>query len=208
LHPRRRGGVIVLADDKDYPEFKGGWATRMRNFVPMMGVQAAAVQRPVTVLCPFIKAAAFHELNNQNVFKDRPVETLNAVMTAIQRHVTGKKSSPAALSKLGVSSFSSGVTPMRLCLNALSKSGLVKEVFNFDGPFLVVEPKTLTFSPGAVARVFTQHQLAQPPIGWVNLLPEHFKNVTQAFGQTDPQNIMHQLIGKMMYLQALRNSFV
>jgi len=40
-------------------------------------------------------------------------------------------------------------------ISALPASGLIKEVFNFDGPFLVAEPKVLTTSPGAVSKVFT-----------------------------------------------------
>ncbi|MBR0696008.1 peptidoglycan-binding protein [Bradyrhizobium lablabi] len=208
VKPGPNGVPIVLADDKDYQAFTGGWATRMRNFIPMMGVQAAAAEKPVTLLITFMKATAFSALNDDNVFKDRPVQTLNVVMNAIKRHV-GAAPFSSVIDKLGVSSFSSGVTPMKLCIGALAPSGLVKEVFNFDGPFLAAHRKELTHVPkGVVSRIFTQHQLSPPPPGWVNLLPDHFRFVTETFGQLQPENIMHQRIGKMMYHQALANSIV
>lgn len=207
VKPGPNGQFIVLADDKDYPTFTGQWASRMRNFIPMMGVQAAAAKKPVIMLITYMKASAFGTLSDDNIFKDRPVLTLNAVMNEIKR-VVGAPPFSSAIEKLGVSAFSSGVTPMRLCISALEASGLIKEVFNFDGPFLVNERKVLTFSKGAVSKVFTQHQLAKPPPGWITLLPEHFQLIAERFGQTDPKNIMHQRIGRMMYNQALAFSVV
>jgi hypothetical protein len=208
VKPGPGGRRIVLADDKDYQAFTGGWATRMRNFIPMMGGQAASAKKPVILLITYMKATAFKDLNDDNVFKDRPVQTLNVVMNEIKRHVGGASFS-SVIEKLGVSSFSSGVTPMRRCIQALEASGLIKEVFNFDGPFLVEERKELTAAPrGVPSKVFTQHQLPKPPAGWVNLLQDHFQLVTENFGQRDPQSIMHQRIGKMMYHQALANSIV
>jgi len=204
----RAGNLIILADDKDYPTFTGQWATRMRNFVPMMGVQAAAAAKPVIMLITYMKATAFGQLNSDNVFTDRPVQTLNVVMNEIKRVVAGPAFS-SVIDKLGVSSFSSGATPMRLCISTLENSGLIKEVFDFDGPFLVAERnKGMVRSKNAVSRVFTQHQLSKPPSGWVNLLPDHFQFVTEKFGQAVPENIMHQRIGRMMYHQALANSVV
>lgn len=200
-------GPIVLAADKDYQAFTGEWASRMRNFVPMMGGQAAAASKPVILLITYMKSTAFGTLSDDNIFKDRPIQTLNVVMNEIKRHVGGSPFS-SVIEKLGVSSFSSGVTPMKLCIGALGASGLIKEVFNFDGPFLVAEPKVLTTSPGAVSKVFTQHQLAKPPVGWITLLQDHFQLVTEKFGQTAPKSIMHQRIGRMMYHQALANSVV
>jgi hypothetical protein len=208
VKPGPDGRFIVLADDKDYQAFTGEWATRMRNFIPMMGVQAAAAKKPVIMLITYMKSTAFRVLNDDNVFKDRPVQTLNVVMNEIKRHVGGASFS-SVIEKLGVSSFSSGVTPMkRCCIKALEASGLIKEVFNFDGPFLVDELKELTTSRGAVSKVFTQHPLSKPPAGWVTLLQDHFQFVTENFDQTVPKNIMHQRIGRMMYHQALANSIV
>jgi peptidoglycan hydrolase-like protein with peptidoglycan-binding domain len=208
VKPAPGGKKIILADDKDYDAFTGGWADRMRNFIPMMGRQAAGAKKPVTLLITFMKATAFGHLNDDNVFKDRPVKTLNLVMDAIKRRVGS--SSQSEIEKLGVSSFSSGVTPMKVCINqALATSGLVKEVCNLDGPFLASELKVLTspVPPSVVLnRVFTQHQLSHPPAGWVNLLPDHFQFIKEDFGQKAPENAMHQRIGKMLYHQALENS--
>jgi len=204
----RDGKVVVLADDKDYQTFTGGWADRMRNFVPMMGRQAAGAKKPAILLITYMKSTTFNALNNDNVFKDRPVQTLNVVMNAIKRHV-GAAPFSSVIEKLGVSSFSSGVTPMRLCISALATSGLIKEVFNFDGPYLTAEHnKELTLPPGAVLKVFTQFQRTPPPVGWVNLLQDHFQFVTEKFDRTAPEDIMHQRIGRMMLHQALENSVV
>lgn len=207
VKPVPGGGFIVLADDRDYPTFSGQWQTRMRNFIPMMGGQAAAAAKPVILLITFMKATAFGALNDDNIFKDRPVQTLNIVMNEIKRVVGGPQFS-SVIEKLGVSSFSSGVTPMKICIKALENSGLIKEVFDFDSPFITSGARTITPSKGFATRVFTQHQLANPPAGWVNLLPDHFQLVSEKFSQIAPQLIMHQRIGRMMLHQALANSVV
>lgn len=201
-----------LADDRDYREFKGGWAEIRANFIKLIGVQAAAAERPAPLLLPFTKKSALQGnrrggLSDDNLFKDRPVQTLNAIMGALHRLVTGK-SAAVRLAKLGVASFSDGIKPMRIALSALQPSGIVKEVFDFDSPFIVNEPKSLTFTPGAVAKCFSQEAPQNPMVGYVQLQQEHFSGVTATFGRTKPRDITHQRIGKMMYFQALKNSFV
>lgn len=207
VKPVPGGGVVVLADDRDYPTFTGQWQTRMRNFIPMMGGQAVAATKPVILLITFMKSTAFGALSDDNIFKDRPVQTLNTVMNEIKRVVGGSPFS-SVIEKLGVSSFSSGVKPLNLCIKALDGSGLIKEVFDFDSPFITSGIRTIAPSKGFVTRIFTQHQLASPPGGWINLLPDHFQLISEKFGQAAPPQIMHQRIGKMMLHQALANSVV
>src|SRR5260370_21319685 len=45
VKPGPNGKFIVLADDKDYPTFTGGWPTRMRTSAQMAGVRAAAAKK-------------------------------------------------------------------------------------------------------------------------------------------------------------------
>jgi hypothetical protein len=201
-----------LAEDRDYREFKGGWAEIRANFIKLIGVQAAAAERPVPLLLPFTKKSAQQSsklgvTSNDNLFKDRPVETLNAIMSALHRLVTGQ-SAKVRLAKLGIASFSDGINPLRAARDALQSSGVVKEVFDFDSPFITSEPKTLTFTSGAVAKCFSQTPPQSPLFGYIVLKEEHFSAVTATFKRVKPKDIMHQRIGKMMYFQALQNSFV
>ena len=203
----RDGTIVELARDADYPTFSGGWATRMRNFIPMMGRQAAAASKPTILLITYMKASAFGHLNDDNIWSDRPIPTLNAVMNEIKKTVGGSHFS-SMIERLGVCSFSSGVTPMRLAIAKLEMTGILKEVVNYDGPFLTAERKVVTFAQGALCKVFTQVHLAKPPPGWIQLHHENFALIKETFGAVGIENITHQRIGRTMLHQTLEFTIV
>jgi hypothetical protein len=123
-------------------------------------------------------------------------------MDAIQDLTPGTVGVPV-LSSIGVASFSSGIMAMRLFLKNMRSSRLVKEVIDFDSPFIVAEQKALTPSPGAVSKCFTQHVLSHQPVGWVTVTRNHFQGVT-AF---QPKGL-HAQIGFTMYHQAMITSVI
>jgi hypothetical protein len=191
--------VHVHAADNDYRDFKGGWSGSLQRYVALQGGQLAAAGRMLPLLVPFTTMAALGK--GPNMFSNRPVDTLNAIMDAIANEIVGAAYSPG-LSSVGAASFSSGFMALGLFLGQMRSSGLIKEVIDFDGPFIVNHPKTLMRSPGAVSKSFTQFALSVPPSGWVTLKSEHFDNVT-AFGGN-----LHAQIGWMMYHQAMLNSVI
>jgi hypothetical protein len=199
FHPTVVNGGVVHATDTDYKDFKGGWSRSIQRYVAMQGGQLAGAGRLMPLLVPFTTMAALVS-PAKNMFNDRPVETLNAIMAAIQSEITPHSSRKPMLSNVGVSSFSSGITALRLFLTAMSSSGLVKEIIDFDSPFIISEPKQLTRSSGAVSKCFTQI-LHRPEIGWVTLTTDHFTAVRKF-------DSLHARIGWMMYHQAMINSVI
>jgi len=127
---------------------------------------------------------------------------MNAIQTTL-----GSSGSPSTLTHVGVASFSSGITAMRLFLHAMRSSGLIREIVDFDSPFIVTEPKRLTYMPGAGSRCFTQFPLARAGTGWVTVTPQHFEHVA-AYHQYREPVLTHARIGWMMYHQAMITSSI
>jgi hypothetical protein len=178
----------------------------------MQGGQLAGAGRLMPLLVPFTTMAALKltkagTATGANLFSDRPVETLNAVVAAIQSEFVGKAGGSPTLAKVGAASFSSGITALRLFLASMRSSGLVKEVIDFDSPHIVAEPKTLTLSSGAVSKCFTQFAVPHPAAGWVTLTKQHFEAVSSFGSYPEPQRL-HARIGWMMYFQAMANSVI
>ena len=216
FHPTVVNGGVVHADDKDYRDFQGGWpsiergpsgvpAKGIQRYVAMQGGQLAGADRLAPLLVPFTTMAALNtKAPAGNMFSDRPVETLNAVMAAIQSEITKKEGGKPTLATLGVASFSSGIMALRLFLAAMRSSGLVKEVIDFDSPHIKIEPKTLTRAPGAVSKCFTQVAASRPEPGYVTLMAQHFATITAYSGFNEPVRL-HARIGWMMYYQAMKD---
>jgi hypothetical protein len=216
FHPTVHQAGTVVAADSDYREFKGGWRDVM-HYIPDQGGQLAYAERRVPLIVPFTTMAAVQKLAQNgdpgpdNMFGERPMNLLNAVMAASQAEVSpgvGAAARPE-LREIGVSSFSSGIGAMRLFLKAMNGSPLVKEVIDFDSPYIVREPKQLTSFGTAVSKCFTQRPYPVPPSppGWVTVTARHFELVT-AYSKYEEPRRTHARIGWMMYYQAMWNSVI
>ena len=201
FHPTVVQAGTVHAADTDYQDFKGGWSGSIQRYVAMEGGQLAGA-RLMPLLVPFTTMAALNHTPDVNMFSDRPLETLQSVMDAIQDELLPMAMEYQQLAAIGVSSFSSGISAMRLFITDLSPSGLIKEVTDFDSPFIINEPKALTPCPGATSRCYTQHVVSNPVPGWVNLPAANFSLIT-AF-----QGNVHACIGFMMYYTAMLASVI
>ena len=176
FHPTVINGGVVHAADRDYPTFTGGWSGSLQRYVRMQGGLLASV-RSTPLIIPFMTMAATSGKAPAYMFGTRPVETLNAILTAFQKEVTGK-SAPVTVGQIGVSSFSSGIGAMNLFIGSFGSSGLIVEATDFDGPFIKKRPKVLPSSPGAAGRVFSQIAPKRPTPGWLTLPAWKFKNIT------------------------------
>jgi hypothetical protein len=197
----------VHAADTDYRDFKGGWSGSIQRYVAMQGGQLAGADELYPLLVPFTTMAAIRLTKDgtppaANMFRSRPVETLSAVMQAIGKEIKGADTT-APLSRVGAASFSSGTHALKIFLRSMERSGLVKEIFDFDGPDIATEPKTLILSPGAFSKTYTQFARPAPPPGWVTLTNDHFARVT-AFRSDG----LHAQIGWTMYHQAMLGSIL
>jgi hypothetical protein len=104
FHPTVQQAGHVVADDKDYPEFKGGWSSITRpvgsiqRYVALEGVQVATAGLKMPMLVPFTTMAALNrKAPSANMFTDRPVDTIVAVMEAIQNELAGHSVTKPAL---------------------------------------------------------------------------------------------------------------
>jgi hypothetical protein len=210
FHPTVIQQGVVRAADADYPEFKNGWPNTMQRYTEMEGCQLAG-GRLTTLLVPFTPMGALSS-PSQNMFSSDPIGTINAIMAAVKDAVAPFAPVLTNIASIGVTSFSSGITAMRLFINHLSPTGLVREVTDLDSPYIVAEPKALTSSPGAVSRCYTQHPLPSPPLGWITLPAAGFlsiPNYPANPGDPDPLGShAHACIGFMMYYSAILTSVI
>jgi hypothetical protein len=201
FHPTVVNGGTVWARESDYREFVGGWPLHLQRYVSMQGGQLAGAQK-VTLLVPFMTMSSLSMKSASNVFATRPVETLNAVMAAVQRELWSRKS-PPTLTQIGVSSFSSGISHLRNFLKAMAGTGLIKEVNDFDSAFIKSEQKALTRVDGAASKAYTQvpPPNGRPQAGWFYLPDPRWRNV-RSYPTT------HSRIGYMTYYAAMMVSVV
>ena len=123
-----------------------------------------AAVRQVPMLVAFTTMASLGG-GASNMFTVDPVATLSHITAAMQATIIPLGLPPPQLTAVGVTSFSSGIKAMRMFINAMKPSGLVREVIDFDSPFIIGEPAALTLSPGAVSSCYTQKAHPNPPPG-------------------------------------------
>jgi hypothetical protein len=200
FHPTVVQGGDVHARDADYPAFTGGWSSSLQRYIALEGGQLGASRR-LPMLVPFTTMAALGG-GAHNMFTVDPVATLSHITAAIQATFIPVGLPPPQLTAVGVASFSSGITAMRMFINAMQPSGLVREVIDFDSPFIIGEPAALTLSPGAVSSCYTQVPHANPPQGYKFLPASSFANLTSY------NHVPHSCIGWMMYHTAMITSVI
>jgi hypothetical protein len=176
FHPTVINGGNVHAADRDYPKFTGGWSGSIQRYVRMQGGLLASV-RATPLIVPFMTTASGAGKGPAYMFATRPIETLNAILTAFQKEVTGK-SDPVSVAQIAVSSFSSGIHAMRHFIKTYGSSGLIVEATDFDGPLIKGNPRVLPHAPGAIGRVFSQVPPPRPTPGWISLPAWKFKKIT------------------------------
>ncbi|MEV6398309.1 hypothetical protein AB0M39_26630 [Streptomyces sp. NPDC051907] len=199
FHPTVVQIPVVHARDEDYPTFAGGWSSTLKRYIALQGGQLAASRR-LPLLVPFTTMAALGG-GAQNMFTTDPVGTLRAVTAAVQNAFVPFVLPPPELRAVGVTSFSSGISAMRMFIAAMKSSGLVREVIDLDSPFIVGEPADLTPSPGAVSSCYTQVPRAHPPPGYAFMPASMFAGLSS-------HRDVHARIGHMMYHTAMITSVV
>lgn len=200
FHPTVVQSGIVKAADADYPAFGGGWSGNMQRYVATEGGQLAAA-RLMALIVPFTTMAALGGNPAHNMFSARPLDTLMAVMGALQATFLGPSAGLPTLASVGVASFSNGIMALRRFLQDLAPHGLVREVTDLDSPWITSEPKALTPAPGAVSKCYTQVALPNPPVGWVHLS-------AQSLADVNPKLQTHGKIGEMAFYMAMMTSVI
>ena len=202
FHPTVKQNGVVHVREEDYPTFTGGWSGSLQRYVAMQGGQLAGA-RKTALIVPFMTMAAYSGRAPAYMFATTPLDTLNAIMTAVRDAVTPAGGAPINVAKIGVSSFSSGIGAMRLFIGSYGWSGLIAETTDFDSPFIKAEPKVMTRAPGAVGRVFSQQAPVHRELGWVTMPEASFRNIV-TYREKHP----HAQIGWMMFFTASMGSVI
>lgn len=202
FHPTVVQNGHVIAEDGDYRTFVGGWSGSLQRYVEMQGCQLSGA-RQTTLIVPFMTKASWGGKAPAYMFATTPLDTLNAIMTAVRDAVTPAGGAPIHVAKIGVSSFSSGIGAMRLFIGSYGWSGLIAETTDFDGPFITAEPKVITRAPGAVGRVFSQVAPPHQQLGWVTMPEASFRNIVSY-----REKKTHAQIGWMMFYTASMGSVI
>ncbi|MEU9497197.1 hypothetical protein [Streptomyces sp. NPDC048196] len=196
---------LIHATEADYPTFTGGWSGSLQRYIALQGSQLASVRR-IPLLVPFTTMAALGIDPQQNMFSIDPVATLSNITAATQAAFVPFLP-PSNLTDVGVTSFSSGILAMRKFIAAMKPSGLIREVIDFDSPFILTEPAELTPSPGAVSSCYTQRFRQNPPAGY-RFMPANSFSQVPSFPNSDAGAHAHACIGFMMYHTAMITSSV
>lgn len=201
FHPATMGGD----DDRTYRKFTGRWEV-VQRYVSMQGIQMAAVRQQV-LLVPFMTGASRSGSSATNMFASRGKDTLDAVMAAIQMQLMrklGRTGNTQTLTRIGVASFSSGVDHLFNFANALSSTGIIREMMDFDSAYMIVAHKTMPAIAGAVSWQITQ---VPPPggfrLGWLYVPPDSLNNV-YSFSPDRHSQIGYLMFQTMMVQSAVQ----
>ena len=161
LSPDSVQNGIVRAADLDYPRFVGGWPKRIERYMPRHGGQMAAA-RKLPLIIPYMTMASAKMDQKFNVFADRPVATLNAILTATRTLCKQGDAQVQALF-IGASSYSSGITYLASFLDVMKSSRLMVEAIDFDSTFIISpHPQVKTVPGGGIFIQFTQFERTFP----------------------------------------------
>ncbi len=206
LHPTPTQAGQVIASSADYPGFKGGW-TKVYRYLPIQGTQLAAI-RPSILVVPYNRDGATNPNSSASVFASRPVETLNAIVTAAHRQLARRQPimPPTGIHQvtdIGVTSFSSGIDFLRAFITQFGPSGLIRETLDLDSRFIIVEQKRpLVRAENARARWVTQTPMTNAPPGYFHISAERLAQVG------DPADNAHQKLGSMTFNWMMRDAVV
>ena len=118
----------IIADDKTYDSFGKDWKDLAQKYLNVIGSQLGAA-RKIPLLIPMMRNAAAQGPNASNdVFADRPLETLYEILTVARDKVINPPADAPALPlsmehvNIGTSSFSSGIAYHANLYNRIKKS--------------------------------------------------------------------------------------
>jgi len=206
FHPTPVQNGVVRAADSDYPRFVGGWPKRIERYMPRHGGQMAAA-RKLPLIIPYMTMASAKMDQKFNVFADRPVATLNAILTATRTLCKQGDAQVQALF-IGASSYSSGITYLASFLDVMKSSRLMVEAIDFDSTFIISpHPQVKTVPGGGIFIQFTQFERTFPRPGRFDLPPRVWAKTSMKNLDGKPLTV-HGKIGWMTFFTAMSESIL
>jgi hypothetical protein len=205
----QQAGVKV----SDYHDFTGDWKTRMASYLTRGGTQLSAA-RTMLLVVPFMIDAATKSDSPANVFATRSLATLNAIVTATRREIAElipivPFSGAIKVSKLGVTSFSSGIGFLRAFIAQFGGFGIIAETIDLDSRWIVAErTKPWVRAPNAKASWYSQWSPAgaPPEKHYPPAPPGFFYASAEKLLKTGLEKTAHATLGFDGYYQAMLKS--
>lgn len=154
VYPDKKGGppvAHVWADDKGYEAFDADWKLLAVKYLVSVGPQLGS-QKKILLIMPMMRtAASAHPTAVNDVFADRPEETLLELAKAARDNLSDKAVSvdPTDLSGgIATSSFSNGIGYHANLFDRLKSSPKYLEAYDFDSTYIKTAHKDISASGG------------------------------------------------------------
>ena len=212
----------IIADDKTYDSFGNDWRDLAQRYLDVIGPQLGAA-RKIPLLIPMMRNAAAQSPNASNdVFADRPLETLYEILTVARDKIINPPPDAPALPlsmehvNIGTSSFSSGIAYHANFYGRIKSHGSYLEAIDLDSTY--IKTAHLDLSPQkngrpAVKRHSQQglpsaaNHLQFPPSRWDGKAPNAPVG-TEKIDTPPTTNRVHHLIAECTFFGAMQNSLL
>lgn len=135
-----------------YAAFGPRWEKLEKDYVSNVGAQVGEITKTVA-LVPFMTRASRSNSGSTNVFGDRGHATLDAIMRAC---AVAMEQAASKVTRVSVFSYSSGIDHSVRFADKVGGSGIIKEQFDLDGPYIRTKHSVLRVLKGTKNVVVSQ----------------------------------------------------
>ena len=225
VYPDKPGGkpvAHVIADDKTYDSFGADWKDLAQRYLNDMGPQLGAARKIPMLICLMRNSAANNPNAANDIFADRPLETMYEILTVVsQKMITPSADAPALpLSmdnvQIGTSSFSSGIAYHANLFNRIRSHPTYREAIDLDSTYIRSQHSDIAqMKPGPTVKrhgqvlgsignpLFWQF----PPSRWDGKAANAPKGF-EAIGTPPSTGEVHHLIAFRTFYGAMTNSLL
>ena len=222
VFPDKPGGkpiAHVIADDRTYDGFGADWKDLATRYLNDMGPQLGAARQLPMLICLMRDAAARSSNASNDIFADRPLDTMHAILTVVSQQMIQASSDGNALPlsmehvRIGTSSFSSGIAYHANLFNRIKNHGSYVEAIDLDSRFIVSAHLDISQQkPGPqVKRHGQSKKLPSMPIFW-QFPPSRWDGKSPAaptgIGTPPSEGVVHHLIAFRTFFGAMTNSLL
>jgi peptidoglycan hydrolase-like protein with peptidoglycan-binding domain len=231
VHPDKPGGkpiAHIIADDKDYEAFGPLWLKLAQRYLQIIGGQLGAAKK-MPLLIPLMRNSAAQNSNVSNdVFADRPGDTLFEILKVLRDKVILPPSEAPVLPlsidtvALGTASFSSGIAYHANFFNRAKGFGSYLEAIDLDSSYIKSSHTDISqqSSGPTVKRQNQLENLASTPNdvhfpaprwnGSASNAPSGLdaEGKSMAIATPPDKNHVHHLIAEYTFFGAMKNSLL
>ncbi|CAM5774280.1 hypothetical protein LMIY3S_04459 [Labrys miyagiensis] len=212
----------VIADDKTYVSWGNDWRDLAQRYLNVMAPQLGAAKK-IPLLIPMMRNAAAQSSNASNdVFADRPLETLYEIIKLAREKMMNLPADAPALPlsmqhvNIGTSSFSSGIAYHAHLFDAIRGHGSYLEAIDLDSTYITIaHPDISQVKGGPTIKRHTQRNglpslpnaVHFPPPRWDAKSPMAPSGVEKIDSPPSTGRV-HHLIAEYTFFGAIQNSLL